>query len=123
MKVTLQNQQMLERVEQLKQFLPRKDKIGYAAGRNTRRLTDQLVEFNQIRNELIERYGTVSPDESGYASISIKIGSPEYVSFMEAVEPFAKIEHEVELFTVKYDDVIDILSGEEILSIDWMLED
>ena len=33
------------------------------------------------------------------------------------------MEHVVELMTLKYGDVIGALSGEEILSIDWMLED
>ena len=35
----------------------------------------------------------------------------------------ATIKHEVELMKLNYNEVIGILSGEEILKLDWMLED
>ena len=37
--------------------------------------------------------------------------------------PFNEMEHEVELMTAKYTEAIGCLSGEEILGVDWMLED
>jgi phage-related minor tail protein len=123
MKRMLKNQQMVEMIGQLQPLLSQRNKIGYVAARNTRMLSDQLVEFEQVRRDLIEQYGTDTEDENGATIKMIKFGTPEFRSFCDAIEPFAAIEHEVELMTAKYDDVIGCLSGEEILAIDWMLED
>jgi len=51
------------------------------------------------------------------------LGTPEFKSFCDAIEPFSTIEHEVDLMTAKYEDAIGVLTGEEILAVDWMLED
>ena len=123
MKQMLQNQRMVQMVEQLRPILSSRSKIGYIAARNTRMLTDQLVEYEQVRKDLFNQYGAEDVDENGTPVIQIKMGTPEFQSFTDALAPFNVIEHEVELMTAKYDDVIGILSGEEILSIDWMLED
>ena len=37
--------------------------------------------------------------------------------------PFNEMEHEVELMTVKYEEAIGSLTGEELLAVDWMFED
>ena len=39
------------------------------------------------------------------------------------LEKIRTIEHTVELMTIPYDEVIGVLSGEEILNLDWMLDD
>ena len=44
-------------------------------------------------------------------------------AFCDELAPFNEMEHEVELMTAKYEDTIGCLSGEEILLLDWMLED
>ena len=64
-------------------------------------------------------------DESGNetGTISIKVGSPNFKAFCDELAPFNEMEHEVELMTAKYEDTIGCLSGEEILLLDWMLED
>ena len=123
MKQMLQNQQMVEMVGQLQPLLSQRNKIGYVAARNTRMLQDQLVEFEQVRRDLIERYGTDTTDDFGRTVRGIRVGTPEFKSFCDAIAPFSTIEHEVDLMTAKYEDAIDVLSGEEILAVDWMLED
>lgn len=121
----LKNSEINSRILQLKPFLNRKDKIGYAAARNTRVLSNQLIEYNTIRNELIQKYGEPDLDESGkdIGTVSIKISSPKFLDFCKELEPFNNIEHEVEFMVLKYEEVIGILTGEEILTIDWMLSD
>lgn len=121
----LKNSEISSRILQLKPFLNRKDKIGYAAARNTRVLSNQLIEYNTIRNELIQKYGEPDLDESGkdIGTVSIKISSPKFLDFCKELEPFNNIEHEVEFMVLKYEEVIGILTGEEILTIDWMLSD
>jgi hypothetical protein len=54
---------------------------------------------------------------------SISRTSPNYQRFIERFEPIASIEHDVPIMPLKYTDVVGQLTGEEILEIDWMLED
>ena len=54
---------------------------------------------------------------------TLSVDSPKFKEFCDELAPFNEMEHEVELMTAKYDDAIGTLSGEEILAIDWMLED
>ncbi len=125
MKKILKNAKMLEMIHQLQPLLSRRDKIGYIAARNYRFLENSLTEYTMFKNSLVEKYGEPDRDELGneLPTVSLKISSPNFKLFCEELEPLSSIEHEVELMTAKYDDVAGVLSGEEILDIDWMLED
>lgn len=125
MKRTLKNSQMVDMLTRLKPLLQQCNKIGYAAARNHRRLSECLTEYERFRNGLIEKYGEHEMDEDGneLPSISLSVKSPKFKMFMEELTPYNEIEHEVELFTLPYSEVIGVLSGEEILAIDWMLTD
>ena len=104
----------------LQPILPHRDKIGYAAARNTRILRDALTEFLAFKNELIRKYGQL---DEATGDISIFAGTPNFDKFKEEFSAYADIEQEVDIMPVKYEDVIGLLNGEEILEIDWMLED
>ncbi len=123
MKKTLKNIQMLEMITQLKPLLSHRDKIGYAAARNYRILANSLMEYIAFRNALIEKYGETGKDENGQPTAQISVNSPKFKMFCEELEPYNNMEHEVELMMAKYEDAIGCLTGEEILSVDWMLED
>lgn len=124
MKKVLKNFKMVEMVQQLQPLLSHKDMFGYVAARNTRILRDCLTEYEQAKNNLIERFGVEVIDEAtGTSVMAVKVGTPEFKSFCEAMEPFNQIEHEVELMTMKYKDTINCLTGEEILGVEWMLEE
>ena len=49
--------------------------------------------------------------------------SPPISEFCDELAPFNEMTHEVELMTAKYSEAEGNLTGEEILAIDWMLED
>lgn len=119
------NSELVIMLHQLEPVLSQRNRIGYLAARNYRVLSDALTEYNQFKNELIEKYGT--PDKAGdgteLPTATIKIGSPEFKAFCDEMAAYNNIEQEVELMTAKFDDVIDILSGAEIVGIDWMLEE
>ena len=119
------NSQMVEMLTTLRPMLKRTDKIGYAAARNHRRLSECLIEYERFRNGLIEKYGERCKDENGndLPTITLKITSPNFKMFDDELAPFNEMEHEVELMIAKYTDAIGCLSGEEILGLDWMLED
>lgn len=123
MKKKLKNAQMMGMLNQLRPILARRDKIGYVAARNFRMLSDCLTEYEAFRSSLIEKYGEEAKDEQGRPMVGIKIGSPNFQQFCDELAPFNEMEHEVELMAAKYSDAIGNLSGEEILEVDWMLED
>lgn len=121
----LKNSQMVDMLNQLRPILSRRDKLGYIAARNYRMLADTLTEYNAFKHDLINKYGATDKDENGedLGTVSIKFGSPNFKTFCDELAPLNEIEHEVEIMTAKYDDTIGSLSGEEILMLDWMLED
>lgn len=112
-------------LESLKPLLNQRNKIGYIAARNTRILNDTLTEYFQFKQKLIREYGDVDVDENGnkLQTISINPNSPNFEEFITEFEKIKNIEHDVELMTMSYDEVIGVLTGEEILNLDWMLTD
>lgn len=124
-KMKLKNIQMEQMMEDLKPILPHRDKIGYVAARNFRKLKDALTEYFMFKEELIKKYGEVDKDADGNElnTISIKPESPNFKMFIEEFDKIKDIEHEVELMTLPYEEVIGLLNGEEILILDWMFED
>ena len=123
MKMKLKNSEALERLHSLKPLLSHRNKVGYVAARNYRFLSNSITEFDTIRLSLIEKYGERGNDERGVPTYTLSVDSPKFKEFCDELAPFNEMEHEVELMTAKYDDTIGTLSGEEILAIDWMLED
>lgn len=123
MKKKLKNIQMMTMVQQLQPLLSHRDKIGYFAARNYRTISEALTEYNLFRNDLIQKYSSEIIDDNGKPANGIKVGTPEFEAFCKELEPYNMIEHEVEIMVTKYKDAIGLLSGEEILGIDWMLED
>ena len=119
------NQQMESMVDALQPMLERRDVIGYAAARNSRILRTELTEYYGVRDELVEKYGEEETDEDGNATghVSLSFESPNFPKFVEEIGRYSTISHEPEIYMLKYDDVIGKLTGAEILSIDWMLED
>lgn len=104
---------------QLEKHLERRDKIGYAAARNTRILANAALEYLKRKEELIRELGEKSDD----GSIAITNGSDALNEFLDRIEEWANIEHDVELYTIPFSEAINVLSGSEILEIDWMFEE
>lgn len=125
MKKLLKNSQIDLMLRQLEPVLSQRNRIGYIAARNYRILSDALTEYNKFKMELVEKYGEPDRAEDGteLPMVKLKIGSPEFKNFCDEMAPYNEIEQEVELMMAKYEDVIDVLSGQEIVAIDWMLED
>lgn len=109
-------------MENLKPILPHRDKVGYVAARNVRKLVDTLTEYFNFKEDLIRKYGEVDKDTNGneLQTISIKPDSPNFKEFTEEFDKIKDIEHEVELMTLPYEEVIGLLNGEEILALEWM---
>lgn len=119
------NSELVAMLHQLEPILSQRNRLGYVAARNFRILSDALTEYNRFKMELVEKYGEQDRAENGaeLPTVSIKVGSPEFKSFCDDMAPYNNIEQEVNLMTAKYEDTIGVLSGDEIIGIDWMLED
>ena len=119
------NAEMEQMLGTLQKHLDRRDIVGYAAARNTRILRDELKEYLERRDELVRKYGTADTDEKGNPTGSVSLGfdSPEFSKFAEEIEQYAVIEHAPDLMQLKYEDAIGILSGAEILELDWMFKE
>lgn len=116
------NLQLELMMENLKPILPHRDKVGYVAARNVRKLADALTEYFKFKEDLIREYGEVDKDADGneLRTMSIKPDSPKFKAFTEEFDKIKDIEHEVEIMTLPYEEVIGLLNGEEILSLEWM---
>ena len=119
------NEQMNAMLNALVPFLDRRDVIGYAAARNTRILQEELSEYTPIRNELLLKYGEkeISKDGQPTGGVLLRLDSPHFGEFAKEIDEFAKLEHEPKLFKVKFEQAIGVLSGSELLEIEWMFEE
>jgi len=120
------NSKLSEMLEAAQKYIDRKDIIGYAAARNVRRLKDDiLVEFNEKKNALLSEYGEPYLDANGNPTGGVYINpdNPNYSKFMEEYSKFSEIEHDFDIFKIKFDNAINNLTGSELLEIDWMFED
>ena len=113
------NLQMERMLLSARAHLQRRDLIGYVCARNVRILEGELTEYARMKNALLAECGEVGED--GVPLIST--ASPRYAEFVRRIDPIARIEHEPALMMLKYTDVMGELTGEEMLEIDWMLED
>ena len=121
----LNNLEMEKRLLSLEKFLDRRDKVGYAAARNTRILKNSAQEYLTRRDELIFEYGEPELDAEGNQTGRkyLEMGSENYKKYEEAIAEYASIEHMVDIFTIPFESVEGVLTGAEILELDWMLEE
>lgn len=119
----LSNIEMEIMMEKLKPLLHRRDRLGYVAARNVRIFNDALFEYFDFKRDLLRKYGELDKDENGNETVSISPSSPNFNDFLKEFNTIKSIEQDVELMTLSYEDVVGLLSGEEILELDWMLSD
>lgn len=100
-------------------------KLGYAAARNSRKIQDALTEYLQKEAKLFEKYGEKEKDKNGNETgrLYLDANNTAFKEFVDELLPFLEIEHDVEIMCLKYEEVMDVLTGEEMLAISWMLVD
>lgn len=95
-------------------------KLAYVVARNIRKLTDEVIEYERIKNDLIVKYGTVN--ENGQSVI--KVNTPEYNEFLKEINEYATIEQEVNILMITPEDLYSsTLTAEEMLNIDFMIDE
>ena len=115
----LTNKQMDDYFQRLSSVSEKtKGRLGYAIARNLRKLSEELVEYQNLKDKAITKYGKA--DDDGVSRILI--GSDEYEKFLEDMKEFMDIQHDVQIFFVSEEDVINSeLNGKEMLAIDFMV--
>ena len=113
------NAELVDLLDTLTPHLGRRDLIGYVCARNYRVIGDAVADYVDVRNSLLREYGEVRENGMPYIEPSM----PRYAEFIERYEPIASVAQDVAIMPLKYTDVVGQLTGEEMLEIDWMLED
>ena len=121
---TLTNKEMGDRIESLYGLLDHRDIVGYAAARNLRRLQDAAREYLEIRDGLLCEYGIREVDADGNptARFTLDPTSSEGRKYLDEIARYEDISHDVDVFRIPLEDTVGILSGREMLALDWMLE-
>lgn len=115
----LKNQEIVGCLKSLEPMLVHKGKFGYICAVNYKRLSNSIEEYHIFENQLIQKYG--KEDEDGNFFISQKDES--FVEFMKELSPIQEITHDVDILFIGFEEVMDFLTGEEMLALDWMLLD
>lgn len=94
-------------------------KLGYAVAKNMRKIASELIEFENIKNEYICEHG--EKDKDGV--FTIKKDSNEYKAFLDYIEEYALIEHEVDIFEIDEEELAKSnLTAEEMLNLEFMIK-
>ncbi len=95
-------------------------KFAYAVARNMRKISEELVEYQNLKDKTIFKYGETN--ENG--SASIQVGSEAFKKFVEEMKEFNEISHEVPIQMITQEELLSSpLNANEILTIDFMVEE
>lgn len=95
-------------------------KLAYAVARNIRKLSTELVDYQTFKNNTIEKFGSIN--EKGV--YSIEFGTEAYLNYLKEMKEINNLTNGVELQMVSVSDIESSeLNAQEILSIDFMIEE
>ena len=106
-------------------YLDRIDIVGYACARNRKIFLKELEEFESFKTDLLIKYGSEEIDDNGNKTgrFFIDESMENYDTIVKEYDKIRKTSRDINIITIKYTDIIGLLSGNEILELDWMLED
>lgn len=100
-----------------------KGKLSYAVARNIRKLTNELVEFENIRNNLICKYGSEVKSENRFV-IDPQSNPEGFEKYWQDMQEYIYISHDVDIFKI---DPIEFetsdLTAEDIMNIEFMINE
>lgn len=96
-----------------------KGKLAYCVARNIRKISNELTEFERLKNEYIFEHGY---EENG--SYVIDVESQEYQDFLIFIKEYINIEHEIDIMLIELEEIYKSdLTGDEILQLDFMIKE
>lgn len=117
----LKNYEMSNCLSYLTEIAPKvTGKLAYAIARNIRKIRNECVEFEKIRIELIQKYG----QEDNDGNISVSRNSENYAKFLEELEVYSNITHEVDIFKIDADELFSSdLNANDMLFLEFMINE
>lgn len=106
----------------LQPLLDMRNVCGYAAARNYRVLSDELTEYDQRKAEVFAEMGereVVDGKETG----RLYIPAERTGEYLERMRAYGEVRHSPQLMHINWDDAVGVLSGTEMLAVQWMLEE
>lgn len=95
-----------------------KGKLGYAVARNIRKISDELVEYENLKNDHIRKHG----EKTENGDYVIHKDTDAFVAFLEDMQEFAYISHDVDIYMIDAEEIEKSdLTADEILNIEFMI--
>ncbi len=98
MKIT--NGAMLDVIMVLNKFANVGGKLGYAIARTKRLITDNLSDFNTLKDELVVKYGQQNDQGNYYVDPQ----SENYADFIREITPLLDISVDIDIYKVPKDE-------------------
>lgn len=117
------NKQLEAMAQSLGPVLKSRSLVGYKAAVNMRAIMNALADYTVYKDSLIREYGAeIKDDDGNVKDFAVTPSCKGFQDFLRKLSEVSEVEHDVRIMTAIPDDVIGVLSGEEIMAIDWMME-
>lgn len=117
------NKQLEAMAQSLGPVLKSRSLVGYKAAVNMRAIMNALADYTAYKDSLIREYGAeIKDDDGNVKDFAVTPSCGGFQDFLRKLSEVSEVEHDVRIMTAIPDDVIGVLSGEEIMAIDWMME-
>lgn len=117
------NRQLEAMAKSLGPVLKSRSLVGYKAAVNMRAIMNALADYTDYKDSLIREYGTeIKDDDGNVKDFAVTPSCDGFQDFLHKLNEVSDVEHDVQIMAATPDDVIGVLSGEEIIAIDWMME-
>lgn len=94
--------------------------FAYAVARNMRKFSEELVEYEALKNKTIVKYGSLMED----GRYAIDVTSDAYKEYLKEMKDYNDIQHDVEVQKITQKELLSSsLNANEILTIDFMIQE
>lgn len=118
----LSNTEMHRSIDTLAKYTSCTGILGYGIMRNSRLLREACTEYINIYNHFIQEYGE-AVQHGNSTMYKLSTTSPNVQSFLDAIQPYAKIQHDVDIFKVQMSEAIKQLNADGLSDLEFMLVD
>ena len=118
--MTFSNKDMFNYISNISESLMHKatGKVAYALSYNIRQIQSELVEYLEIRAQIINKYS----EDLGDGQFGISVKSEKYNQFLDEMKDYDNIIHPVKIVTINPEDIYNTdLNAEDMMVIQFMI--
>lgn len=118
--MTFSNKDMFNYISNISESLMHKatGKVAYALSYNIRQIQSELVEYLEIRAQIINKYS----EDLGDGQFGISVKSEKYNQFLDEMKDYDNIIHPVKIVTINPEDIYNTdLNAEDMMAIQFMI--